>query len=82
MAWGRAGRPCRRGFITRHDAYTHTQRCLELRACNSQPSEPFIYWGLKIYKSTFNGISLCKIKMQPQKKGVQECYGGRAMSCP
>ena len=54
---------------------------LELRACNSQPSEPFMYWGLKIYRSTFNDISLCKIKMQPQNKGPGMLWG-RAMSCP
>ena len=61
--------------------HTHTQRCLELRACNSQPSEPFIYWGLKIYRSTFNDISLCKKKKCNHKIRVQECYGGRATSC-
>ena len=33
---------------------------IELRACNSQPSEPFIYWGLKSYRSTFNDISAFK----------------------
>ena len=41
---------------------------------NSQPSEPFIYWGLKIYRSTFNDISLCK-KMQPQNKGPGMLWG-------
>ena len=70
MAWGRVGRPCRRGFITWHDAYTHTHKgSIELRACNSQPSEPFIYWGLKSYRSTFNDISLCK------KKSTKKHYG-------
>ena len=64
------------GMMSTH---SHT-RCLELRACNSQPSEPFIYWGLKIYRSTFNDISLCKKKCN-HKIRVQECYGGGATSC-
>ena len=47
--------------------HSHTHKGgLELRACNSQPSEPFTYWGLKIYRSILNDISLCKKKMQPQ----------------
>ena len=52
--------------------HTHTHKGgIELRACNSQPSEPFIYWGLKSYRSTFNDISLCKKKKKsthPEKK--------------
>ena len=39
-----------------------------MRACNSQPSEPFIYWGLKSYRSTFNDISQCKKNTHPGKK--------------
>ena len=39
-----------------------------MRACNTQPSEPFIYWGLKSYRSTFNDISLCKKKALTLKK--------------
>ena len=49
--------------------HTHTHKGgLELRACNSQPSEPFIYWGLQIYRSTFNDISLCKKKKNATTK--------------
>ena len=50
--------------------HTHTHKSgIELRACNSQQSEPFIYWGLKSYRSTFNDISLCKKKnTHPGKK--------------
>ena len=82
MAWGRAGTPCRSGFITWHDAYTLTHKSsIELRACNSKPSEPFIYWGLKSYRSTFNDISLCKQKhsspskkSKPQEKSTKKHY--------
>ena len=56
------------------DSNSKNKGGLELRACNSQPSEPFTYWGLKIYKSTFNDISLQK-QMQPQNKGPGMSWG-------
>ena len=40
----------------------------------------FIYWELKIYKSTFNDIVYAK-KKSNHKIRAQECYRGRAMSC-
>ena len=62
MEWGRAGRPCRRGFITWHDAYILTHKGgLKLRACNSQPSEPFIYWGLKVKEAHLMTLVYAKI---------------------
>ena len=53
--------------------HTHTHKgSIELRAWNSQPSEPFIYWGLKSYRSTFNDISLCKKKKYSPWKKAQK----------
>ena len=46
--------------------HSHTQRWYGV-----EPSEPFIYWGLKSYRSTFNDISLCKKKHSPWKKSTK-----------
>ena len=69
------------GWETMQEGAHHLAWCLhtrthkggiELRACNSQPSEPFIYWGLKSYRSTFNDISLCKKKKALTLKKAQK----------
>ena len=63
--------PCGTGTreIWRTPVYVH-KGGLELRACYSQPSEPFIYWELKSYRSTFNDISLCKKNSEHRKRNT------------